>query len=149
VVGAGSRIGDRAYAVRGDFLPLTLPFPAWIARLLRGDPEPPQAPRPPPPAGTPGDVPPSPPGGTATRAYALAALREETRRVADARPGTRNDTLNRAAFSLGQLVAARLLPPLPVMTALADAAACAGLPDDEARRTIRSGMAAGARKPRT
>jgi hypothetical protein len=36
-----------------------------------------------------------------------------------------------------------------VMTALADAAACAGLPDDEARRTIRSGMAAGARKPRT
>jgi hypothetical protein len=150
VVGAGSRIGERAYAARGDFLPLTLPFPAWIARLLRGDPEPPQAPRPPPPAGTtPGDVPPSPPGGTATRAYALAALREETRRVADARPGTRNDTLNRAAFSLGQLVAARLLPPLPVMTALADAAACAGLPDDEARRTIRSGMAAGARKPRT
>jgi Bifunctional DNA primase/polymerase, N-terminal len=138
VVGAGSRMGDRGYAVRGDFLPLTLPFPAWIARLLSGDPEPPQAPRPLPH-----------PDGAATRAYALAAMREETRRVADARPGTRNDTLNRAAFSLGQLVAARLLPPLPVMTALADAAACTGLPEDEARRTIRSGMAAGARKPRT
>ena len=82
------------------------------------------------------------------RAYALAAFREQTRRVAEARVGTRNDTLNRAAFSLGQLVAAGLIPPLPVMTGLADAAARAGLPADEARRTIRSGMAAGARKPR-
>ena len=36
----------------------------------------------------------------------MAALREETRLVATAQPGTRNDTLNRAAFSLGQLVAA-------------------------------------------
>ena len=82
------------------------------------------------------------------RAYALAAFREETRRVAEARVGTRNDTLNRAAFSLGQLVAAGLIPPLPVMTGLAAAAARAGLPADEARRTIRSGLAAGARKPR-
>jgi hypothetical protein len=137
VVGAGSRIGERAYTVRGDFLPLTLPFPAWFARLLTDDPAPPQAPRPL-----------EFPEGATGRAYALAALRQETRRVADARPGTRNDTLNRAAFRLGQMVAARLLPPLPVMTALADAAAYAGLPDDEARRTIRSGMAAGARKPR-
>jgi hypothetical protein len=137
VVGAGSRIGERSYAARGDVLPLTLPFPAWIARLVSDDPAPSPAPLPPPL-----------PDGAGSRAYALAALRQETRRVADARPGTRNDTLNRAAFSLGQLVAARLLPPLPVMTALADAAAYAGLPAAEARRTIRSGMAAGARKPR-
>jgi len=137
VIGAGSRIGDRAYAARGDFLPLTLPLPPWIARLLADSPAPPEAAPPLPP-----------PDGPRGRAYALAALREETNRVATARPGTRNDTLNRAAFSLGQLVAAQLLPPLPVMTALADAAACAGLPDDEARRTIRSGMAAGAKKPR-
>jgi hypothetical protein len=143
VVGAGSRIGERGYVARGDFLALTLPFPAWIARLLGEDPaDRAPGPRPPFPDGT------AFPAGPAGRAYALAAFREETRRVAAARPGTRNDTLNRAAFSLGQLVAARLLPPLPVMTALADAAACAGLPDDEARRTIRSGMAAGARKPR-
>jgi hypothetical protein len=137
VIGAGSRIGDRAYVTRGDFLPLTLPLPRWIARLLADNPAPPWA-------GPPLPLPEGPRG----RAYALAALREETNRVATARPGTRNDTLNRAAFSLGQLVAAQLLPPLPVMTALADAAACAGLPDDEARRTIRSGMAAGAKKPR-
>jgi hypothetical protein len=137
VIGAGSRIDGRRYAVRDDALPLTLPLPAWIARLLAQEPPPPQATRPQPL-----------PGGARGRAYALAALREETRRVADARPGTRNDTLNRAAFSLGQLVAARLLPPLPVMTALADAAAYAGLPEVEARRTIRSGMAAGVKKPR-
>jgi hypothetical protein len=135
VVGEGSRTDAGTYAARDDVLPLTLPLPAWIARLA--------ADRPPAPLAAPLPLP-----GAQGRAYALAALREETRRVAAARPGTRNDTLNRAAFSLGQLVAARLLPPLPVMTALADAAACSGLPDDEARRTIRSGMAAGANKPR-
>ena len=78
----------------------------------------------------------------------MAALHEETRLVATARPGTRNDTLNRAAFSLGQLVAAGLLPPLAVVTALSSAAQRAGLPAEEARRTIRSGMTAGARNPR-
>jgi hypothetical protein len=136
VVGAGSRAGGRAYAARGDFLPLTLPFPGWLARLLTIAPPAPETRPPPLPGGAPG------------HAYALAALREEARRVAAARPGTRNDTLNRAAFCLGQLAAAGLLPPLPVMTSLAGAAAHAGLPPDEARRTIRSGMAAGAGKPR-
>jgi hypothetical protein len=135
VVGAGSMIGAGSYAARDDVLPLTMPLPGWIARLLTDRPPSPQAA-------------PLPPPGAQGRAYALAALREETRRVAAARPGTRNDTLNRAAFCLGQLVAAGLLPPLPVMTSLADAAAYSGLPDDEARRTIRSGMAAGAKKPR-
>jgi len=137
VVGAGSLIEERAYAARGNFLPLLLPFPAWIARLLTEEPTVPDAAR--------ALLFPTIAQG---RAYALAAVREETRRVAAAQPGTRNDTLNRAAFSLGQLVAAGLLPPLPVMTALADAAAYCGLPADEARRTIRSGVAAGARKPR-
>ena len=137
VIGDGSWIGRLGYVARGDFLPLALPLPAWIARLLRQEPASPEVTRPLPALDR-----------TQARAYALAAFREETRRVAEARVGTRNDTLNRAAFSLGQLVAAGLIPPLPVMTGLAGAAARAGLPDDEARRTIRSGMAAGARKPR-
>jgi hypothetical protein len=137
VIGAGSVIADRAYTARGDFLPLLLPFPSWLGRLLTDEPPPPAAAR--------ALLFPTMAQG---RAYALAAVEQETRRVAAAQPGTRNDTLNRAAFSLGQLVAAGLLPPLPVMTALADAAAYCGLPADEARRTIRSGMAAGARKPR-
>jgi hypothetical protein len=137
VVGDGSRIGGRAYTARGGVLPLALPLPGWLARVLTEEPVLPET------------APPLPVLDRAQgRAYALAAFREETRRVAQARVGTRNDTLNRAAFSLGQLVAAGLIPPLPVMTGLADAAARAGLPPDEARRTIRSGMAAGARKPR-
>jgi hypothetical protein len=137
VVGDGSRIGGRAYTARGGVLPLALPLPGWIARLLTEEPALPETARPLPVLDR-----------AQGRAYALTAFREETRRVAEARVGTRNDTLNRAAFSLGQLVAAGLIPPLPVMTGLADAAARAGLPEDEARRTIRSGMAAGARKPR-
>jgi hypothetical protein len=137
VVGDGSRIDGRCYAARGGVLPLALPLPGWLARLLTEEPALPEAVRPQPALDS-----------VQGRAYALAAFREETRRVAQALVGTRNDTLNRAAFSLGQLVAAGLIPPLPVMTGLADAAARAGLPADEARRTIRSGMAAGARKPR-
>jgi hypothetical protein len=137
VVGDGSVIDGRRYAARGDFLPLALPLPAWLARLLREEPALPEFTRPLPVLDR-----------AQGRAYALAAFREETRRVAEAPVGTRNHTLNRAAFSLGQLVAAGLIPPLPVMTGLAGAAARAGLPADEARRTIRSGMAAGARKPR-
>jgi hypothetical protein len=133
VIGAGSRIGDRAYTVRDEGAPV--PLPSWIAGLLRD--EPPQA-----AAGLPV------PHGVQGTAYALAALRDETRLVAAARPGTRNDTLNRAAFSLGQLAAAGLLPPLAVSSALASAAERAGLPADEAHRTIRSGMTAGARRPR-
>jgi hypothetical protein len=134
VVAAGSRIGRRAYVVMDETV--AAPLPGWMAGLLADRP-PPDAPRPLPD-----------PGSQPGTAYAMAALRDETRRVADARPGTRNDTLNRAAFSLGQLVAAGLLPPLSVVTALASAARQAGLPEDETLRTIRSGMTGGARKPR-
>jgi hypothetical protein len=136
VVGAGSRVGGRAYAARGQ--PPVAPLPSWLAQLVRDSYGPPEGPA----ARLPVD------DRGQGRAYAMAALRAETERVAAARPGTRNDTLNRAAFSLGQLVAAGLLPPIPVITALIDAARYAGLPQDEAVRTVRSGMAAGARKPR-
>jgi hypothetical protein len=137
VVGAGSRIGGRPYAVRRELPPA--PLPSWLAALIRDDYVPPAVPMPRFPAD--GDR-------AQGRAYAMAALRAETFRVAAAQPGTRNDTLNRAAFSLGQLVAAGLLPPIPVITGLIGAAVHAGLPEDEASRTVRSGLAGGARKPR-
>jgi hypothetical protein len=136
VIGAGSRIGERAYAARGRRAPA--PLPSWLARLVRDSYEPPAVPAPRLPLTD----------RAQGRAYAMAALRAETERVAAARPGTRNVTLNRAAFSLGQLVAAGLIPPIPVITALIAAARYAGLPEEEAVRTVRSGMGAGARKPR-
>ena len=136
VVAPGSRTGQRAYTVRDGSPPM--PLPPWIAALLQGG-----------AATMPASARRLPvPGCAQGTAYALAALREETRRVGAAQPGTRNDTLNRAGFSLGQLVAAGLLPRAAVVTALASAAARAGLPEGEARRTIGSGMDAGARKPR-
>jgi hypothetical protein len=134
VIGTGSRIGGRAYTARDERTPV--PLPAWITDLLRSNRSA--------AAGQPATV----HRGAHASAYAMAALREETRLVAMARPGTRNHTLNRAAFSLGQLVAAGLLPPLAVTTALASAAEHAGLPAQEARRTIHSGMTAGSQHPR-
>lgn len=135
VVGAGSWIDGRAYAARGTRA--VAPLPSWLARLIRDSREP-EVPAPRLPAED----------RVQGRAYALAALRSETERVASARPGTRNDTLNRAAFSLGQLVAAGLIPPIPVITSLVDAARYAGLPEEEAVRTVRSGLTAGQRNPR-
>jgi hypothetical protein len=88
------------------------------------------------------------PGTIQAKTYARAALRDEAATVAAARAGTRNNTLNRAACSLGQLVAASLLPAEEVTTALADASERCGLPSGEAHRTIRSGMASGALHPR-
>lgn len=137
VIGAGSRIDGRPYTARGELPPA--PLPSWLAGLIRDDYVPPAVPLPRLPVE--GDR-------ARGRAYAMAALRAETERVAAARPGTRNDTLNRAAFSLGQLVAAGLLPPIPVITGLIGAAVHAGLSEAEASRTVRSGLAGGARKSR-
>lgn len=82
------------------------------------------------------------------RDYVLAAAQAETERVARAPEGSRNATLNAAAFSLGTLVGAGALPREDATRALEVAARQCGLPDDEARRTIASGLAAGEREPR-
>jgi Bifunctional DNA primase/polymerase, N-terminal len=79
--------------------------------------------------------------------YAAAALEAETDRVARAVKGTRNDTLNRAAFALGRLVGAGLLDAWLVGQELTRAARHAGLDRSETRRTIQSGMTAGRRQP--
>jgi len=135
VIGDGSRIGSCFYTACDHRRPV--PLPEWIAALLVNQPVPAV------PTGAAPDLP-----GERSTAYAAAALHEETRIVAAARLGTRNDTLNRAAFSLGQLVGAGMLSPPAVITALMSAAERCGLPDGEAIRTIRSGMTAGTRRPR-
>jgi hypothetical protein len=79
--------------------------------------------------------------------YGQAALTAESERVASARVGTRNDTLNRAAFALGRLVGAGLLDQGEVVRELDAAARRCGLGRAETRRTIRSGLTAGRRSP--
>lgn len=81
--------------------------------------------------------------------YAAAALEHEVERVRSAEPGSRNCTLNRAAFCLGQLVAGGLLSRQAVEAALGAAASECGLDEREAAGTIRSGLEAGLARPRS
>jgi hypothetical protein len=81
--------------------------------------------------------------------YGRAALVGERAAVAAAQPGHRNTTLNRAAFNLGQLVAAGLLDVEQVRAVLLAAALEAGNQERKARATIESGLRGGASKPRT
>ena len=80
---------------------------------------------------------------------AQAALRSELGRVLSASLGERNDILNRASFALGQIVAGGALAHNEVFARLFSAARAVGLLDDEAERTIVSGLSAGIRNPRS
>src|SRR5690606_31180538 len=99
------------------------------------------------------DAPAAPPGpaggGDRAAGYAAAALDQEADAVRTAPQGTRNDTLNKAAFSLGQLVAGGELDEATVVTVLTDAARSAGLTEKEIGKTINSGLSKGKLNPRT
>lgn len=79
--------------------------------------------------------------------YGLAALNKQCQSVADAANGTRNNTLNTAAFSLARLVAGGELDFNYAYDNLYSAALSADLSDEEAKQTIESGMDAGIRQP--
>lgn len=136
VVAAGSTVAGKTYTVVTDVPPT--PLPEWLTQRL---------------------TPPAPTAGTdrvgelltgLTRRgdYANAALRGEIQRVLDATPGTRNNTLVRAAFALGQLVGDGMLPRPLVEDALAAAGQAIGLPAREVGRTVASGLQSGLTKPR-
>jgi hypothetical protein len=88
-------------------------------------------------------------------AYAKAALEYEIADLARTPPGARNHQLNRASFSLHQLVAGGELNGAEVRARLIEAATANGLmadPDDGPRSvmlTIASGARAGMQHPRT
>ncbi|MFG2002110.1 bifunctional DNA primase/polymerase [Spirillospora sp. NPDC048911] len=147
VVAPGSHVdlpdGTGPYRVVNNVPPA--PLPAWLARLLT----PTTAPTPvlgaKNEAGEVADLP----------AYVQAALKGETERVTAAMTGGRNHALNKAAYNLGRLAATGALDPDLAGSVLYDAATVhfstgpnAFTPAD-ARATIRSALAAGARKPRT
>ncbi|RBQ17785.1 DNA primase [Spongiactinospora rosea] len=114
VVGPGSYVrlpdGKGPYEILRDVPPA--PLPAWLTEAL--------TPPPPPPADAP-DLLAALPGHRLSR-YGEAALRAEATAVADAPGGSRNTTLNRAAFNLGQLVTRGVLPEHVVTSALQAAA---------------------------
>jgi hypothetical protein len=82
-------------------------------------------------------------------AYAMAALSGELEKLATADTGTRNNTLNTAAYSLGQLVGAGLLNRAEVESRLLSVALSTGLDEREAQATVASGLRAGEKQPRS
>ena len=77
------------------------------------------------------------------------ALKLELSNLRHAAEGTRNDTLNKAAFNLGQFVGGGYLDRARVESELSAAAAMIGLGESETAGTIRSGIEAGIKEPRT
>jgi hypothetical protein len=83
-------------------------------------------------------------------AYAHKALADELAKLArtPAHDPGRNNQLNKAAFSLGQLVGAGILDRGSVEAALSGTAAAIGLGAAEIQTTIKSGIEAGMKEPR-
>ena len=98
--------------------------PEWLVKLVVPPPLPPRAePKP-----TPDNI----------ENYVASAAASELRELSTAQEGTRNDTLNRAAFNLAQFVKAGALPEDWTRGQLEAHAVDAGLSVIEARRTIDS-----------
>ena len=95
------------------------------------------------------EIPPVPPAKLdRARAYAESAQRRELDRLAKAPKHQRNDTLNRAAFKLGQLVPYGILDAAEITQNLAAVARAIGLDESEIEPTIASGLKAGGQCPR-
>jgi hypothetical protein len=75
-------------------------------------------------------------------------VQAEVDQVATTPEGGRNFALFAAAEHLGEIVAAGALGTELATAALLGAAITAGLPEAEAERTIRSGLARGSQSPR-
>ncbi|MFY1657688.1 bifunctional DNA primase/polymerase [Micromonospora sp. WMMD1274] len=135
VVAAGSTVAGRPYTVDLDTDPA--PLPAWLAELLAPAPLPPQRP-------VVVDL-----GTGRAGGYVRAAVAREVDRVTTAPDGERNRALYIAAVALGQLVAGGALGADDAQSVLEQAGFDAGLRTAEAYRTVRSGLAAGSKRPRT
>jgi hypothetical protein len=120
-----------------DRAPLA-PLPRWITQLL--------VPRQP-------SRPPVVPHERITSHYLQAILQGEVERVRSAKPGTRNDALNTAAFIMGQLVGSGKITEERAWSLLRSAGrlhlGVKGFSEDELERTTKSGLSAGMRRPRT
>jgi hypothetical protein len=87
-------------------------------------------------------------GSPREHAYALAALKRACEAIRGAGQGDRNDTLNREAFGIAQLVAGGMLDAASAELALEAAAEECGLAPREIQATLRSAFGVGERNPR-
>lgn len=122
--------GRYRWAGKGE--PRTVP--GWLLRLVRPAPE--------------RRDPVKPAETKNLEGYVRSAVEGERDAVVTAMEGSRNHTLNAAAFSLGTLVGAGTLNSETVYDVLLGAAREAGLTEREARRTIASGLSSGVKHPR-
>jgi Bifunctional DNA primase/polymerase, N-terminal len=121
VLGPGSIMAGRAYEITDDRPAVRLP--AWIADQL----DPPRRP-----------VMPGAPAGARPGDRVAARLDGLIAAVLDAVQGERNNVLHWAACRAAEMVAAGQITDGQVHDSLGRAAACAGLDDSEAERTIAS-----------
>ncbi|MFD5428130.1 bifunctional DNA primase/polymerase [Streptomyces sp. NPDC127084] len=135
VVGAASTFDGHPYMVSHD-APVA-PLPDWLGELLRPAPLPPQKP-----------ITVTLAGRGRRTAFLRSAINGEVERVACSGPDQHNHALYIASVALGQLVAGGELGEADVTGWLLTAALQVGQGEREARRTIASGLRAGARRPR-
>ncbi|MCF2533716.1 bifunctional DNA primase/polymerase [Yinghuangia sp. KLBMP8922] len=137
VVAAGSTVGGKSYTVVLDSDPTPAPLPGWLVDLLLPKPLPAQKPV---VLSLPNDR---------RGAYVNAAVNAQVRYVLESGDDQHNIALYRSACALGQLVAGGALAEQEATAALANAAAQVGQGPREAEKTIRSGLSAGAKRPRS
>ena len=136
VVGAGSTFDGHPYEVTHN-APVA-PLPGWLAKLLRPAPLPPQKP-----------ITIALTGRGRRTAFLRSAINGEVGRVTSSGPHEHNNALYIASVALGQLVAGGELNDADVTGWLLSAALQVSQGEREARRTIASGLKAGARRSRT
>ncbi|MFD9862539.1 bifunctional DNA primase/polymerase [Streptomyces alboflavus] len=136
VVGAGSTFAGKPYTVAHN-APVA-PLPGWLAERLRPVPLPPQR-----PVTVPLTI------RDRRGKFLNAAINGELARVTGSGEHQHNTALYIASVALGQLVAGGELDAYEVTEKLVEAALSVGQGEREARRTIASGLRAGANRPRT
>lgn len=136
VVGSGSVLATRLDAYRAPVTVVPSPLPEWLVELLRPAPLPPQTPI-------------SVALASDRRGKWLrSAVNGELERVRRSGDHQHNTALYLASVALGQLVAGGELGETDVTEWLTAAALQVGQGEREARRTIASGLGAGANRPR-
>ncbi|GAA1423868.1 bifunctional DNA primase/polymerase [Catellatospora coxensis] len=135
VVAPGSTVNGRPYRIMCELPAVELP--AWLGERL-----------------VPEELPPQQPvmvtlSGDQHGRYVVAAISRQLAHLAQAGEGQRNHALYRSAVALGQLAAGGAIGQAEIEGLLTQAAYSAGLRPAETRRTITSGLRAGARRPRS